>query len=83
MEMELKRLQIAHRKDDNAFLACADPAALQAAADRLTPEVIGKSLDYWTLIVGRKFSRREQKAINVRRVYYIHQIEYCRNFFGE
>ena len=80
MERELKRFQVAHRKDDNAFLACADPAALQAAADRLTPEVIRKSLDYWTLIVGPKFSKREQKAMNVRRAYYIHQIEYCRNF---
>ncbi len=80
IERELKRLQITHRKDDNAFLACADPEALQAAADRLSPEVIRKSLDYWTLIVSPKFSKREQKAINVRRAYYIHQIEYCRNF---
>jgi len=46
----------------------------------LSPEVIRKSLDYWTLIVSPKFSKREQKAINVRRAYYIHQIEYCRNF---
>jgi hypothetical protein len=80
MEGELHRSKIAHRKDDNAFLAVADPAALQAAADRLTAEVIRKSLDYWTLIVGPKFSKREQKVINVRRAYYIHQIEYCRNF---
>ena len=80
IERELKRLGIAHRKDDNAFLACADPAALQAAADRLSPAVIRKSLDYWTLIVGPKFSKREQQAMNVRRAYYLHQIEYCRNF---
>ncbi len=80
IEGELKRNKITCRKDDNAFLAVADPAALQAAADRLSPEVIRKSLDYWTLIVGPKFSRREQKAMNLRRAYYIHQIEYCRNF---
>ena len=80
IEGELKRNKITYRKDDNAFLAVADPAALQAAADRLSPEVIRKSLDYWTLIVGPKFSRREQKAMNLRRAYYIHQIEYCRNF---
>lgn len=80
MEAELKRSKISYRKDDNAFLAVADPAALQAVADRLTAEVIRKSLDHWSLIVGPKFSKREQKAINVRRAYYIHQIEYCRNF---
>ncbi|MBS1827572.1 MAG: hypothetical protein JST93_19815 [Acidobacteria bacterium] len=80
IEAELKRCRIAHRKDDNAFLSVADPAALQAAADRLTAEVIRKSLDRWTLIVGPKFSKREQHSINVRRAYYVHQIEYCRNF---
>jgi len=80
IEGELKRNKIAYRKDDNAFLAVSDTAALQAAADRLSPEIIRKSLDYWTLIVGPKFSQREQKAMNLRRAYYIHQIEYCRNF---
>jgi len=80
VEGELKRKKIAYRKDDNAFLAIADPAALQAAADRLSPEVIRQSLDYWTLVVGPKFSERERTATNLRRAYYIHQIEYCRNF---
>ena len=80
IEGQLKRKKIAYRKDDNAFLAVADPAALQAAADRLNPEVIRKSLDYWTLIVGPKFSERERAAMNLRRAYYLHQIEYCRNF---
>ena len=80
IEGQLKGKKIAYRKDDNAFLAVADPAALQAAADRLSPEVIRKSLDYWTLIVGPKFSERERAAMNLRRAYYIHQIEYCRNF---
>jgi hypothetical protein len=46
----LKKKDIAYRKDDNAFLAVADPAALQAAADRLSPEVIRQSLDYWTRV---------------------------------
>ena len=37
MEGELKRHKIAYRKDDNAFVSVADPTALQAAADRLSP----------------------------------------------
>jgi hypothetical protein len=36
------------RKNDKAFLAVDDVAALQAAADRLSPEIIRKRLDYWT-----------------------------------
>ena len=80
MERELKRNKIEFRKDDNAFVGISDPEALQHIADSLSSEVIRKSLDYWSLIVGPKFSKQEQKAMNLRRAYFIHQIEYCRNF---
>ncbi len=55
-------------------------AALQAAADRLTADVIRARLEYWTLILGPKFSKRERAAMNLRRFYAVNQIEYCRNF---
>ena len=37
IEQELNRAQVGFRKHDNAFLAIDDVAALQAAADRLSP----------------------------------------------
>ena len=80
IEQELDRNKICFRKNDNAFLAVDDAAALQAAADRLTGEVIGSRLDYWTLLLGPKFSKRERGAMNLRRFYAVNQIEYCRNF---
>jgi len=80
IEQELNRAQIGFRKNDNAFLAADDIAALQAAADRLTPDVIRKRLDYWTLILGPKFSAKERTRLNLSRFYAIAQIEYCRNF---
>jgi hypothetical protein len=80
MEQELKRNQVGFRKDDNAFLAVDDVAALQAAADRLSPQVIRKQLDYWTLILGPKFSKKERSQMSLSRFYSIVQIEYCRNF---
>jgi len=80
IERELKRAGIGFRKDDNTFLAVADPAALQAAADRLSPEIIRRRLDYWTLILGPKFSKKERAKLNLSRLYAISQIEYCRNF---
>jgi len=80
IEQELKRAQIGFRKTDNAFLAVDDVAALQAAADRLSPDIIRKRLDYWTLILGPKFSPKERKQLNLSRFYAIAQIEYCRNF---
>jgi hypothetical protein len=80
IEQELKRAQVAFRKNDNAFLAVDDVAALQAAADPLSPQVIEKQLHYWTLILGPKFSQAERKQMNLSRFYAIGQIEYCRNF---
>jgi hypothetical protein len=80
IENELNRRGIAFRKNDNAFLAVADPQALQAAADRFTPQVIRERLEYWTLVLGPKFSRRERAAMNLRRFYSVRQVEYCRNF---
>jgi hypothetical protein len=80
MENELNRKGVKFRKDDNAFLSVSDPEALQAAADRFTAETIRQPLDYWTLILGPKFSKHERSSMNLRRFYAVSQIEYCRNF---
>ena len=80
IEQELKRAHIGFRKNDNAFLAVDDVAALQAAADRLSPQIIRKRLDYWTFLLGPKFSKRERSQMNLSRFYAMAQIEYCRNF---
>jgi hypothetical protein len=80
IEQELNRAKVGFRKNDNAFLAVDDVAALQAAADRLNPDIIRKRLDYWTFVLGPKFSTKERSALNLSRFYAITQIEYCRNF---
>jgi hypothetical protein len=80
IEIELRRQAVAFRKDDNAFLSTADPKALQAAADKLSASLIEKRLNYWTWLLGPKFSDHDRRAINLRRDYSINQIEYCRNF---
>jgi hypothetical protein len=80
IEQELNRAQVGFRKNDNAFLAVDDVAALQAAADRLSPGIIRKQLDYWTFVLGPKFSAKERERLNLSRFYAIAQIEYCRNF---
>ena len=77
---ELQRRGIGFRKDDNAFLWVSDVKQLQAAADRLSPDIIRKRLDYWTLVLGPKFSKKDRAAIPLRRQYSLNQVEYCRNF---
>ena len=78
--MELRRQGVRFHKDDNAFLSVSDPQALQAAADRLSPDIIRPRLDYWTLVLGPKFSKKERTAIALRRHYSLNQVEYGRNF---
>ncbi len=80
VEIELRRQGVAFRKDDNAFLSTADPQALQSAADNLSASILRKRLNYWTWLLGPKFSEKDRKAVNLKRDYAINQIEYCRNF---
>jgi hypothetical protein len=80
IEIELRRQGVAFRKNDNAFLATADPQALQAAADKLSASIIEKRLNSWSWLLCPKFSEKDRKAVNLRRGYSINQIEYCRNF---
>jgi hypothetical protein len=79
IEQQLRRAGVQFRKDDNAFLWVADAQALQAAADALSARLIRTRLEYWTLIVGPKFSKKDRHAINLDRYYSIQQVEYCRN----
>jgi len=80
IEIELQRQRVAFRKDDNAFLATANPKALQAAADKLSASIIEKQLNYWSWLLCPKFSEKDRQAVNLNRAYSINQIEYCRNF---
>jgi hypothetical protein len=80
MERQLNHSQVPFRKEDNAFLAVSNPKVLQHAANLLSPKIIRDRLEYWTLILGPKFSRRERLAMNLSRFYALAQVEYCRNF---
>ena len=80
IEHQLRAANVNFRKDDNAFLAVSNVAALQAAADKLSPEIIRKRLDYWTFVLGPKFSAKERRRVKLSRSYAISQVEYCFNF---
>jgi hypothetical protein len=80
VERELLTAGVEFRKDDNAFLSIADPAALQAAADRFSAELIQRRLNYWTIALGPKFTKRDRQSARLERSYYLHQVEYCLNF---
>ena len=80
IEHQLNQANIGFRKNDNAFLAVDDVAALQAAADKLSPDIIRKRLDYWTFVLGPKFSAKERRQVKLSRTYAISQVEYCFNY---
>ena len=77
----IRREGVRFRKDDNGFLWTENPPALQASADRRSPEVIRQRLDYGTLVRGPKFSKKDRSAaIRWRREYSLHRVEYGRHF---
>jgi hypothetical protein len=77
---QLHRAGVACRQKQNAFLSVSDPAALQAAADRLRAPLLRQRLDYWTAQLGPQFPSSVRRAMNLDRFYSLSQVEYCRNF---
>ena len=80
LEAELNHAGIPFRKKDNAFLSVDNPDTLQQASNRFTSELLQQRFDYWTFLLGPKFSKRERKAMDLRRFYAFCQVEYCLNF---
>jgi hypothetical protein len=79
IEQQLRSAGITFRKNDNAFLWVADAQSLQTAADALSAKLIRSRLEYWSLIVGPKFSKSDRHATPLSRYYSLQQLEYCRN----
>jgi len=72
---ELTRLGIGFHKDDNAFLAVDDLAALEAAAERLTPRLIEQRCRSWARQLAPRFTAAERAAAGLHYRYSVAQIE--------
>jgi hypothetical protein len=75
LAQELTRLGVGFRKDDNAFLAVDDLAALEAAAERLTPRLIEQRCADWVDRLAPRFSAAERAAAGLHYRYSVAQIE--------
>jgi hypothetical protein len=75
LAQELTRLGVGFRKDDNAFLAVDDLAALEAAAERLTPRLIERRCDHWARRLAPAFGAAEQAVLPRGYRYSVAQIE--------
>jgi len=75
---------VAFTQRDNAFTACPDPQALQAAADALGAEASGARPNYWTAAPGPEVSRRARARVGrLRRAWGVPQAGSCLNWvFG-
>lgn len=66
---------ISFRKEDNAILQVADPVALQAAADRLTADLLKERCQHWIDQLAPRFSPQERAAIPLTYRFSMGQIE--------
>lgn len=72
---DLTRAGIRFRKADNAFLGVADVAALQAAADRLSPAILERRCNYWVRRLVPTFTQSERAALPLGYRYSMAQME--------
>ena len=75
---QLRQEKIAFRKQDNAFLDCAQPARLQELADRFDPAAITQVLDS-NLPQWLGYFTPAERAQGYRHQAYVSQAEYCDN----
>jgi len=75
---QLRAQGIAFRKDDNALLACDDPARLQELADAFGPGHIRAAVEPWLARWLPYFTERE-RAQGYRHGLFVGQVEYCDN----
>jgi hypothetical protein len=71
----LRRAGVALYQQDNAILSVADPVALPAAADALTPAVLQERCDSWAATLAPAFSPAERAAVDLRYRYSMAQLE--------
>lgn len=71
----LRQAGVALYQHDNAILSVADPVALQAAADALTPAVLQERCDYWAAKLAPSFSPAERARMDLRYRYSLAQLE--------
>ena len=72
---ELSRAGVRFRKADNAFTGVADAAALQAAADRLSPALLQRRCAYWARRLVPTFTPAERAALQPGYRYSMAQME--------
>ena len=72
---ELTRLGVPFRQEDNAILSGVDPAPLQAAADRLTADVLRQRCDHWAGRLAPQFSPEERAKLPLGYRWSVAQLE--------
>jgi hypothetical protein len=77
----LEKAKINFKQRENSIVQIDNLSSLQRAADRLNAGLIEGRFNYWSFLLGPKFSRKERTALGgLRRYWCFAQVEYCLNF---
>jgi hypothetical protein len=79
LAQQMRRRGIGFRQDENAFLRCQDPAALQQLADSLQSADIVDRVQKWLAYLTPFFSRQERQQQGCQHRLFFAQVEYCHN----
>ncbi len=66
-------------KTTTRFCGWLTPKRCRPPADALSARTICTRLEYWTLVAGPKFSKKDRPAVHLGRHYSLQQVDYCRN----
>lgn len=77
----LEKAKIGFKQRENSFIQVDDPEFLQNASNEINSSLIESRFNYWSFLLGPKFSRNEREKLKgPRRYWCFSQVEYCLNF---
>lgn len=79
LAQQMRKRGIRFRQEENAFLSCADPEALQQLADSLTPADIVNRAQKWLAYLTPFFTAQERQQQGCQHRLFFAQVEYCNN----
>ncbi len=79
LAQQLRRRSIRFRKEENAIVACDQPAVLAELAKTLDAKTLRDRADHWSFRLAPSFSKKQRRACQLHYQWSVAQIEFSQN----